>query len=36
MVMLEKANGRWELQGLMKHDELDDMERLVPMRKRVY
>ncbi len=29
----EKENGQWELRGLMKHDEQDDMERLVPMRK---
>ncbi len=36
MVMHENANGRWELQGSMKHDELDGMERLVPMRIGVY
>jgi hypothetical protein len=32
MVMHDQANGRWELQGLMKHDELGDMGCLVPMR----
>jgi hypothetical protein len=36
MVTHEKANGRSELQGSMKHDEIDDMECLVPMRKKVY
>jgi hypothetical protein len=25
MVAHDKANGQWELQGLMKHDELGDM-----------
>jgi len=28
MVTHEKANGWWELQGSMKHDELNNMERL--------
>jgi len=32
MVVHDKANGWWELQGSMKRDELVDMGRLVPMR----
>jgi hypothetical protein len=31
-----KTNGQWELQGLMRHDELGDMGCLVPMKKEVY
>ncbi len=31
-----KENGRWELRGLIKHDELRDMGYLVPMRKEAY
>ncbi len=31
-----KTNGRWELQGLMKQDELGDMGPLVPMKKEAY
>jgi hypothetical protein len=33
VVAHDKANGRWEGRGLMGHDELGDMECLVPMRK---
>ncbi len=33
MVAHDKANGQWEERGLMGHDELKDMGRLVPMRK---
>ncbi len=33
MVAHDKANGRWEGQGSIRHDELKDMGRLVPMRK---
>jgi hypothetical protein len=36
VVAHDKANGRWELQGLMKHDKLGDMGCLVPMKKEVY
>ncbi len=36
MVVHDKANGQWELQGLMKHDELGDMGHLVPMRMEDY
>ncbi len=36
MVVHDKVNGQWELQGLMKHDELGDMGRLVPMRMEAY
>jgi hypothetical protein len=32
----DEANGRRELQGLMKHDELRNMGRLVPMKKKSY
>jgi hypothetical protein len=28
----EKTNGRCQLQGLMKHDELEDMGHFVPTR----
>jgi len=28
----DKANGRWELRGSMRSDELGDMGCLVPMR----
>ncbi len=31
-----KENGRWELQNLIKHDELRDMGHLVPMRKKAH
>jgi hypothetical protein len=30
MVAHEKANGRWELRGLMRYDELGDMEFWCP------
>ncbi len=29
LVVYDEANGRWELQSLMKHDELGDMGHLV-------
>jgi hypothetical protein len=32
VVVHDEANGRWELRGLMEHDELGDMGRLVPMK----
>jgi hypothetical protein len=32
VVSHDKANGRWELRGSMKHDDLGDMRHLVPMR----
>jgi hypothetical protein len=35
MVAHDKANGRWEGQGSMGHDELKDMKHLVSMRKEV-
>ncbi len=31
-----KKNGRWGLQGLMKHNELWDMGHLMPMKKEAY
>jgi hypothetical protein len=31
-----KANGWWELRGSIKHDELGDMECLMPMKKEAY
>jgi hypothetical protein len=34
MVAHDKANGQWEGQGLMRHDELKDMGRLGPMKKK--
>ncbi len=33
VVVHNKVNGQWELQGLMRHDKLGDMGCLVPMRK---
>jgi len=33
MVVHDKANGQWEGQSLMGHNELGDMGHLVPMRK---
>jgi len=36
MVLHDEVNGRWELQGLMRHDELGDMGCFVPMRYEVY
>jgi hypothetical protein len=33
VVAHDKTNGRWEGQGSMGHDELGDVECLVPMRK---
>jgi hypothetical protein len=33
VVAHDKTNGRWEGRGLMGHDELGDMGRLVPMKK---
>jgi hypothetical protein len=33
VVVLDKANGEWEGQSSMGHDELRDMECLVPMGK---
>ncbi len=32
----DETNGQWELQGSMKHDELGNMGRLVPMKKESY
>jgi len=32
MVAHDEMNGRWELQGSMKHDELRDMGRLMPIK----
>jgi hypothetical protein len=32
LVVHDEANGRWELQSSMKHDELGDRGHLVPMR----
>jgi hypothetical protein len=32
LVVHDEVNGRWELQSSMKHDELEDMGHLVPMR----
>ncbi len=32
VVVHDETNKRWELQGSMKHDELRDMGRLMPMR----
>jgi hypothetical protein len=32
VVVHDKPNGRWELRGLMRHDELGDMGCLVPMK----
>jgi hypothetical protein len=32
VVAHDKANGRWELQSSMKHDELRNMGRFVPMK----
>ncbi len=36
MVVHERANGRWELQSSITHDELGDMGHLVPMKKEVF
>jgi hypothetical protein len=36
VVVCEKANGRWELWNLIKHDELGNMGYLVPTMKKVY
>ncbi len=36
MVVCERRNGRCDLQGSMKHDELGDMGHFVPMRIKVY
>ncbi len=33
MVAHNKANGRWEGQSLMGHDQLRDMGCLIPMKK---
>jgi hypothetical protein len=33
MVVHDKTNGQWGLQGSMKHDELRHMGHLVPMKK---
>jgi hypothetical protein len=33
VVVHDKANGQWEGRSSMGHDELKDMECLVPMRK---
>ncbi len=33
MVAHDKVNGQWEKQGSIKHDELEDMGHLVPMKK---
>jgi hypothetical protein len=32
MVAHDKANGRLELQGLIRHDKLRDMKHLVPIK----
>jgi hypothetical protein len=36
VVVYEMANGQSELQGSIKHDELWDMGRFVPMKKEEY
>ncbi len=36
MVVYERANKRCELRGSIRHDELWDMGRFVPMKKEVY
>ncbi len=36
VVVCERTNGQCELRGSMKHDELGDMGRYMPMRKEVY
>jgi hypothetical protein len=36
VVVYEMTNGQCELRGSMKHDELQDMGRFVPMKKEVY
>ncbi len=36
VVLHNKANGQWELQGSMKHDEFWDTKHLVPMKKEAY
>ncbi len=36
VVAHDKANGQWKLQGSIKHNELKDMGRLVPMMKEAY
>jgi hypothetical protein len=33
VVAHDKTNGQWELRSLIKHDELKDMEHLVPHEK---
>ncbi len=35
ITMCEKENGRCGLQGLMGHDELEDMGQFVPMKKKI-
>ncbi len=32
VVAHDEVNRRWELRGLMRHDELGDIRRLVPIR----
>jgi len=32
VVAHDQATGQWELRSLMKHDELGDIGRLVPMK----
>ncbi len=36
VVVHDKGNGRWELQGSMKSDELGNMGCLVPMKYEVH
>jgi len=36
VMVCERENGQFELQGSTKHDELGDMGHFVPMRKEVY
>jgi hypothetical protein len=36
VVVHEKANGQWELQGLIRHDDLRVLGCLVPIKKEVY
>ncbi len=35
-MVYERANGQWELQGSIRHDELGDMGCLVPINKEIY
>ncbi len=36
VVVHERANGQWELQGLIRYDDLRVMGCLVPIKKEVY